>query len=61
MATSDRMLQMVFKDKVLVEEEYLQDYLRRRKEKKVRNWKEKALLGEFVQQTSSVAGQEPWR
>lgn len=49
------MLQMVFKDKVLVEMEYLQEYQRRRKEKKVRNWKEKALHGEFVQQTSAVA------
>ena len=32
-----------FKDKVLVEEEYLQDYQRRRKEKKVTYWKEKPL------------------
>ena len=49
-----------FKDKVLVEEEYLQDYQRRRKEKKVTNWKEKPLHGEFVEQTSAVTGEEPW-
>ena len=41
---------MVLKDKVLIEEENLQDYQRRRKEKKFRNWKEKTLHGEFVQQ-----------
>ena len=52
---------MVFKDEVLVEEKYLQDYERRRKEKKVRNWKEKALHGEFVRQTSAVAAEGPWR
>ena len=55
MVTCERMLQMVFKDKVLIEEENLQDNQRRRKEKKVRNWKEKTLHGEFVQQTSAVA------
>ena len=39
--STERMLQMVLKEKVLVEEENLQDYQRRRKDEKVRNWKEK--------------------
>ena len=42
-------------------EENLQDYERRIKEEKVKSWKEKALHGEFVQQTSDVAGEKPWR
>ena len=49
--STEWMLQMVLKEKVLFEEENLQDYQRRRKEEKVRNWKEKALHGEFVRQT----------
>ena len=52
---------MVLKEKVLVEEENLQDYQRRRKEEKVRNWKEEALHAEFVLQTSDEAGEESWR
>ena len=44
---------------LLVEEENLQDYQRRRKEEKVRNWKEKALHGEFARNTSDVVGAEP--
>ena len=56
--STERMLQMVLKEKVLVEEENLQNYQRRRKEEEVRNWKEKALHGEFVWQTSDVAGEE---
>ena len=43
------------------EEENLQDYERRIKEEKVKGWKEKALHGGFVQQTSDVAGGESWR
>ena len=38
-----------------------QDYERRIKEEKVKSWKKKALHGEFVQQTSDVAGEESWR
>ena len=50
--STEWMLQIVLKEKVLFEEDQnLQDYQRRRKEEKVRNWKEKALHGEFVQQT----------
>ena len=48
---TERMLQMVLKEKVLVEEENLQDYQRRRKEEKVSNCKEKVLHGWFVWQT----------
>ena len=59
--STEKMLEMVLKEKVLVEEENLQNYQRRRKEEKVRNWKEKALHGEFVWQTSEVAGEESWR
>ena len=59
--STEWMLQMVLKEKVLFEEENLQDYQRRRKEEKVRNWKEKALHGEFVRQTWDVAGEESWR
>ena len=55
------MLQAALKEKVIVEEETLQDYERRRKEEKVKNWKEKALHGEFIQQISNVAGEESWR
>ena len=39
----------------------MQDYERRRKEEKVKNWKEKTLHGEFIQQISNVAGEESWR
>ena len=35
---------------MIVEEESLQDFERRRKDDKVRNWKEKALHSAFVQQ-----------
>ena len=55
------MLQAVFKEKVIVEEESLQDYERRRKDEKVKNWKEKALHGAFVQQISDEAGEKSWR
>ena len=55
------MLQAALKEKVVVEEENLQDYERRIKEEKVKRWKEKALQGEFIQQTSDVAGKEFWR
>ena len=44
-----------------VEEESLQDYERRRKDEKVKNCKEKALYGAFVQQISDEAGEESWR
>ena len=46
---------------MIVEEESLQDYERRRKDKKVKNCKEKALPGAFVQQISDEAGEESWR
>lgn len=52
---------MVLKDEAFIEEKNLQDYQRRRKEKKVRNWKEKTLHGELVQQTSAVAGERTLR
>ncbi|XP_068684628.1 uncharacterized protein [Montipora foliosa] len=55
------MLRAALKEKVTVEEESLQDYERRRKDKKVKNWKEKALHGAFVQQISDEAGEESWR
>ena len=55
------MLQAALKEKVIVEEESLQDYERRRKDEKVKNWKEKALHGAFVQQISDEAGEESWR
>ena len=59
--STEWMLQAALKEKVIVEEETLQDYERRRKEEKVKNWKEKALHGEFIQQISNVAGEESWR
>ena len=55
------MFQAALKEKVIVEEESLQDYERRRKDEKVKNWKEKALHGVFVQQISDEAGEESWR
>ena len=55
------MLQAALKKKVIVEEESLQDYERRRKDEKVKKWKEKALHGAFVQQISDEAGEESWR
>ena len=55
------MLQAAIKEKVVVEEENLQDCERRIKEEKVKSWKEKALHGEFIQQTTYVAGEESWR
>ena len=44
-----------------VEEESLQAYERSRKDEKLKNWKEKALQGAFVQQISDEAGEESWR
>ena len=55
------MLQPALKEKVIVEEESLQDYEWRRKDEKVKNWKEKVLRGAFVQQISDEAGEESWR
>ena len=55
------MIQAALKEKVIVEEENLKDYQKRTKEKNVRNWKEKALHGEFVQQTSDIDGEDSWR
>ena len=52
------MLQAALKERVIVEEENLQDNKRRKKEEKVRDWKEKALHEEFVQQISNLAGEE---
>ena len=37
------MLQAALKEKVIVEEESLQDYEKRRKDEKVKNWQEKTL------------------
>ena len=59
--STEWMLQAAMKEKVIVEEENLQDYERRIKEEKVKSWKEKALHGEFVQQTTDVAEEESWR
>ena len=56
MATWEMIL-MVFKEKVFVEEENLQDHQTRKKSKdKARDWKEKALHGEFARQTSDEDG-----
>ena len=42
------MLQAALKEKVIVQEKSLKDYVRRRqKEEKVKNWKDKALNGVF--------------
>jgi len=46
--TTEWMLQAALKEKVLDEEENLQDYQKRRQEEKIRNWKKKDLHGEFV-------------
>ena len=54
-------LQGVLKEKVLVKEENLQDYQKRKQEEKIRNWKEKALHGELVRQTADVTGEDSWR
>ena len=56
--STEWMLHAAFKKKVIVEEESLQDYERRRKDEKVKNCKEKALHGAFVQQISDEAGEE---
>ena len=54
--STEWMLQAALKEKVIVKEESLQDYeRRRRKNEKVKNWKEKALHGAFVQQVSDEA------
>ena len=59
--TTEWMLQAALNEKVLDEEENLQDYKKRRQEEKIRDWKEKALHGEFVQQTADVAREDSWR
>ena len=48
--TTEWMLQAALKEKLLDEEENLQEYQKRRQEEKIRNWKEKALHGDFVRQ-----------
>ena len=55
------MLQAALKENAVVEEKNLHNYERMIKEKKAKSRKEKALHGEFVQQTSDVAGEEFWR
>ena len=59
--TTEWMFQAALNEKVLDEEENLQDYKKRKQEEKVRDWKEKALHGEFVRQTADVAGEDSWR
>ena len=59
--TTEWMLQAALKEKLLNEQENLQDYQNRRHEEKIRNWKEKDLHGEFVRQTADVAGEDSWR
>ena len=55
------MLHAALKEKVIVEEENLQACDRRRKDEKIKHWKEKVLHGAFVQQISDEAGEESWR
>ena len=59
--STEWMLQAALKEKVIVEEESLQDYERRKRDEKVKNWKDKALHGTFVQQILDEAGEESWR
>ena len=59
--STEWMLQAALKEKVIVKEESLQDYERRKKDEKVKIWKEKALHGAFVQQISHEPGEEAWR
>ena len=54
------MIQAALKEKVIVEEENLKDYQKRTKEENVRKFKEKALHGEFVEQTSDIDGEDSW-
>ena len=55
------MLEAALREKVIVEMESLEDYKKKIYEEKVKNWKEKPVHGEFVRQTSEVAGDESWR
>ena len=59
--TTELILQAALNEKVLDEEENLQDYKKSGQEEKIRDWKEKALHGEFVRQTADVAGEDSWR
>ena len=59
--STEWILQAALKEKVIVKQESLLDYKRRRKDEKVKNWKEKALHGAFLQQISDEAGEESWR
>ena len=59
--STEWMLQAALKEKLMVEEESLQDYERRKRDEKVKNWMEKALHGVFAQQISDEAGEESWR
>eukprot|EP00795_Rhopilema_esculentum_P007988 gene7988-biopygen1696 len=59
--TAEWMLQAALQEKVLDEKESIQNYQKRMREEKVKNWKEKALHGEFVRQTSDIAGENSWR
>ena len=56
--STEWMLLSALKEEVVVKKENLQDYERRIKEEKVKNWKEKASHSEFVQQTSDQFGEE---
>ena len=55
------MLQAALKEKVAVKEESLQDCEKKKKEYKVKNWKEKAPHGEFVHKISEEAKEKSWR
>ncbi|XP_068749167.1 uncharacterized protein [Montipora capricornis] len=55
--STEWMLQAALKERVIIEEESLQDYERRRKDEKVKNWRQKALDGAFVQQISDEVGE----
>ena len=56
--STEWMLLSALKEGVVVKKENLQDYERRIKEEKVKNWKEKASHSEFFQQTSDQFGEE---
>ena len=59
--TTEWMLQATLKGKVLDEKENRQEYQKRRQEEKIRNWKQKALHGEFVRQSADAAREDSWK
>ena len=60
MNNEEPFLKMTLAEKVLDEKEDLQAYEKRTTEERNKNWKEKALHGEYIKQTEQVIDENSW-